>query len=83
MASGARPRFVLPLQFFYKTPLEIGLGALSFAASTSNKPYYACQNLQNTKIPQPLPQRLTIWPLTWLAWRLPPKPQLQQNPQPT
>ena len=72
MTSGARPRFVLPLQIFYKTPLEIGLDALSFAESPSNKPYKACQNLQKTKIPQPqrrLP--LTIWPLTWLAWPQP------------
>jgi len=69
MTSGAQPRFVLPLQIFYKTPLEIGLDALSFAESPSNKPYKACQNLQKTKTPQPLP--LTTWPLIWPVWPLP------------
>jgi hypothetical protein len=60
MTSGAQPRFVLPLQIFYKTPLEIGLDALSSAEYPSNKPYKACQNLQKTKIPQPHTLRLTI-----------------------
>jgi hypothetical protein len=49
-----------PIQFFYKTPLEIGLDALSFAESTANKPYKACQNLQKTKTPQPRQPPLTI-----------------------
>jgi hypothetical protein len=48
MTSGAQPRFILSLQIFYKTPLEIGLDGLSFAESPSHKPYKACQNLQKT-----------------------------------
>ncbi len=33
ISSGAQPRFVLPRLIFYKTPLELGLAVLSFAAS--------------------------------------------------
>jgi hypothetical protein len=58
----------LPLQIFYKTPLEIGSDALSFAEYHPNKPYKACQNLLKTKIPQLHLLPLTIWPRTWPAW---------------
>jgi hypothetical protein len=60
LKRGTAPLCFARFNFFYKTPLEIGLDALSFAESTANKPYKACQNLQKTKTPQPRQPPLTI-----------------------